>query len=113
MKKRISPYDIVYDKEFVRVAMKACGDCAASEDLNRVIRVTPFEGAYGTAGYVIAVEGSPPRALLLLEMHAGPVLTVFRLRQVKRQHSWKPLTAAEQWLVDYLIAHIAKVEKTI
>jgi len=38
----------------------------AVDDLNRDIVVTAYDGAYGQAGVVLAINGSPPVALLLV-----------------------------------------------
>jgi hypothetical protein len=40
-------------------------------DLEREIAITPYDGAYGRAGVVITIEGSPPRALLLVTTDRG------------------------------------------
>ena len=36
-------------------------------ELGREVFVTPFPGAYGVAGYVVTLDGSPPRFLAVVE----------------------------------------------
>jgi len=51
------------------------------DDLRREIHVTPFEGAYGPAGVVLAINGSPPAALALATVdkdRRGATVVVFR-----------------------------------
>jgi len=47
------------------------GYCSDVDDLRRRIYVTPFDGAYGVAGAVIAIEGTPPRALIVVSKGYG------------------------------------------
>lgn len=37
------------------------------DELRRPVYVTPFDGAYGVAGYVVTINGSPPRLIALVE----------------------------------------------
>lgn len=53
--------------EFLDVIGKVVG--YSMED--RPVEVTPFSGAYGLAGYVMAVEGSPVRAVLFVLLNSG------------------------------------------
>ena len=39
----------------------------------RKIHVTPYDGAYGLAGYVVAVNGSPPRGTFITTAYHGCV----------------------------------------
>jgi hypothetical protein len=52
------------EKEF-RLAM--CAITNFPVEHGREICVTPFEGNYGKAGYVIAINGSPPRGILIVQ----------------------------------------------
>lgn len=37
----------------------------SSQKSLRELEITPFQGAYGVAGYAIAVNGSPPRGIFI------------------------------------------------
>lgn len=39
--------------------------------MGRDLCITAYEGCYGQAGAVVTVNGSPPRATMLVETHAG------------------------------------------
>ena len=41
------------------------------DDLSRKVIVTPYEGAYGIAGAIVTVNGSPPCALVLVTADKG------------------------------------------
>lgn len=43
----------------------------ATASVEREVIVTPFDGAYGLAGYVFAVNGSPPRGVVVVLMENG------------------------------------------
>jgi len=48
-------------------------------DLERPIIVTPYDGAYGRAGFVLTIDGSPPRALVhVTATYNQPYVFVFR-----------------------------------
>ena len=61
------------------------------DDLGREICVTPYTGAYGYAGAVITINGSPPRGTVVVESHgkvaywwgggSGPIRLVFGCAQ--------------------------------
>ncbi len=67
--------DSEYDEQYPHVALhKLLGEmylgrnpsAAAKKDFfSRELVVTPFDGAYGRAGFVIAVNGSPPRGVMV------------------------------------------------
>lgn len=50
-----------------RVALAALASMAGDME-GRPVCVTPFSGRYGTAGYVLAVNGSPPRGLVVAQV---------------------------------------------
>ena len=39
----------------------------SSDYLGRDVIVTPYEGAYGVAGYVVAINGSPPKGVAFVQ----------------------------------------------
>lgn len=56
------------DKEMVRTIYKLVRRTPRETELDRHIVITPYNGAYGLAGYVITVNGSPPRGTLLVPL---------------------------------------------
>lgn len=52
-------------------AKRPIGDLRASE-LSREICVMPFSGAYGQAGVVLTINGSPPRCMMVITTDLGP-----------------------------------------
>jgi hypothetical protein len=63
-----------------------------ADELGRPIVVTPFEGAYGVAGYVVCINGSPPRGAYVVLNHEmmQAVFDVGTLRQRKPTTDWGP-----------------------
>jgi hypothetical protein len=56
--------------------------------LEREIIITSFGGCYGQAGVVVAINGSPPRALMLVTTDHGSrdaIIHVFRHNQLGRR----------------------------
>lgn len=49
-----------------RLAARGRQDDAAASVGGRALLVTPFVGAYGFAGVVVALNGSPPRGIVLV-----------------------------------------------
>ena len=60
----------VHDPDFIKWAFCALkfGN-PGPDDLNREIIITPFAGNYGLAGYVMAVNGSPPKAIVVVDQY--------------------------------------------
>lgn len=53
---------------FIRWVFKQCMQSEPSDtDCTRAVFVTSYRGAYGIAGYVITINGSPPYATILIE----------------------------------------------
>lgn len=54
------------------------GRAVIENDLTRAIVVSPWMGHYGLAGYILAVEGSPARGIVIVDIsddqmiHIGP-----------------------------------------
>lgn len=70
-----------------------------ADELERRLHVTPFAGAYGVAGYVVALEGSPPRFLAVVL--GGNIVRVLlprrpAIREIGpyRPAKWHPLREA-------------------
>lgn len=59
------------ERDFRQALAVARDTTLTLDDVRREIHVTPYTGAYGPAGVVIAVNGSPPRALLLVTIDTG------------------------------------------
>jgi hypothetical protein len=76
------------------------------DELERQLYVTPVLGGYGVAGYVVTLEGSPPRflAVVLGDNTVRVLLPRFpRIREIDqwRPKVWQPLRSA-------LLAYIAE-----
>lgn len=71
------------DPEFVRWAYGLFGLVPADEDRKRQVIVTPYQGNYGAAGFVIAINGSPPRGTLVVEPVSGTLLGTHQGRVVR------------------------------
>lgn len=103
----MTPYDF-YDTVFVERAGDALGFKFSGDDLTRAIRITPFDGAYGIAGYTVAIEGTPPRGVFVLTApNCGSVLTGTyggKMRQAT-EHSG---SIAMKDIRTYLMVHLNK-----
>ncbi|MBI5865870.1 MAG: hypothetical protein HZB38_15485 [Planctomycetes bacterium] len=62
--------------EFIRWAFGLFGSRPSDDDCNRPVHVARYDGCYGPAGYVITVNGSPPRATVLIEPASGQVVAM-------------------------------------
>lgn len=62
--------------EFILWAYRLFGSRPSDEDCNRPVHVAGYDGCYGPAGYVITVNGSPPRATVLIEPASGQVVAM-------------------------------------
>lgn len=103
-------YDIRFDSTLVETMLKAAGRKVYGDDLQRSIRITPFTGAYGTAGYVAVVEGTPP--LVTYVLYTSPIeLVAITANYTTRKATRYTGTKAMQWVMDYLVSHINKIEK--
>lgn len=47
----------------------------AIEDVDREIFISPYNGAYGQAGWVIAVQGTPPHGTILFQRDTPHYIT--------------------------------------
>ena len=77
----------------------------------RPVFVTPFPGAYGTAGYVVTINGSPPRGVFIWQARSdtcGPTIRVLlslceRTRNIKADaKKYQPLRHALLALVAFI-----------
>lgn len=62
--------------EFILWAYGLFGSRPSDDDCNRPVHVARYDGCYGPAGYVITVNGSPPRATVLIEPASGQVVAM-------------------------------------
>lgn len=58
----------IWRKEFSKVAQYP-----VDKEPEREICITSFEGNYGTAGFVIAVNGSPPKGMMFITSYVGGI----------------------------------------
>lgn len=61
---------------FIRWAYGLFGSMPSDDDCNRPVHVVGYYGCYGPAGYVITVNGSPPRATVLIEPASGQMVAM-------------------------------------
>jgi len=72
-------------------ALRGWGPWGLSEDeLRRPIFVTPYPGAYGVAGYVVTIEGTPPRGTFVVDV-GGRGLAAATVHIISERH-YKPIT---------------------
>lgn len=89
-----------------------------ADELTRKVLVTPFPGAYGTAGYVVTLEGSPPRFLAVVQGKgegcpwSAPLLHVLEPRRPRiRPIDWRPNTKWGQLrrvVLEYVAWHLER-----
>lgn len=79
--------------EFIRWAYGLFGSRPSDDDCSRPVHVAAYDGCYGPAGYVITVNGSPPRATVLIEPASGQILAM-RQDHVVRGSSYIGATLA-------------------
>lgn len=74
----------------------------------RKLICTPYDGSYGIAGWVICVEGSPPKGTLVLTERAGKDGPFFYIRFGKS----KRIKAAKQLatIAEFYKEHLSKSE---
>lgn len=74
------------------------GHAASEGDLERPLIVQPFDGNYGQAGVVLAINGSPPRAIVLV---IGKTVYLCRTDSNKRmqmiEKGWAGYPTAKHW----------------
>jgi hypothetical protein len=63
----VKPFDINLDEPLVALVYEIIGERLHVSDLHRSVHITPFDGAYGYAGVVLAINGSPSRAIIVFE----------------------------------------------
>ena len=116
----MKPLDIQFDSGFVKAAAILSGHhVAAKLEDSRAIRVSPFDGAYGFAGAVIAIEGTPLRGIFIAECNSeGTVetLTVISVHgRLRRYRRWQVESLSDQartkggtakWLMGYIGMHL-------
>ena len=73
-------------------ALRGWGPWVLSEDeLRRPIFVTPYPGAYGVAGWVVTIEGTPPRGAFVVDV-GGRGLAAATVHIISERH-YKPITS--------------------
>ena len=88
------------ERDFRQALAEAQDTTVTLDGVQREIHVTPYAGAYGLAGVVIAINGSPPRALVLATVdkgRSGATVVLFR------NPSWakRPLTCDQETSTHY------------
>jgi hypothetical protein len=54
------------------------------DDLGRELIITPFDGCYGQAGLVMTINGSPPRAIAVVQTYHKRLQTIWVMRRQGR-----------------------------
>lgn len=93
------------DREFIRFLWKLLGWGATTEDAGgRRVVITPYEGNWGVAGHVIAVEGSPPRGVVYIPSTEAAIVFGDSGSNAKtiRRHRTQTSTRNLETILDYL-----------
>jgi hypothetical protein len=96
---------VVQAPAFVQVVFDYLRINWTEDDLTRPVSITPYAGAYGRAGYVITVNGTPPRVVLMvigseLWRSLDHALMCFVFPKPRTQLRWlQPYAGGSQWLV--------------
>lgn len=61
---------------FVRWAYGLFGFVPTADDCERSLFATQYPGCYGLGGHVLTIEGSPPRATILIEPASGQMVAI-------------------------------------
>lgn len=61
---------------FIAWAFALVGDQPRGDDQARDVYVASYHGCYGLAGYVLTVNGSPPRATVIIEPASGHLVAL-------------------------------------
>ncbi len=101
-------FDIRFDCEFVKTVAEALAWRASKSDEKRRIIITPFRGAYGIAGCVCCIEGSPPRGTLIIE-NSGTrrLIGITSTGGIRVADEYRG-SEAMQWLRTYLLVHLRR-----
>lgn len=67
----------------VRWAFGLFGRKPSDEDCTRPVFAVAYPGCYGIAGYVFTVDGSPPRATIVIEPGSGTMFAMQNGRTVR------------------------------
>jgi hypothetical protein len=112
----MTPAEAALHREICRVRGWTQVAMIPPDELERQLCVTPFLGGYGTAGYVVTLEGSPPRFLAVVVGGDPATATIRvllprlpRMREIDqyRPAKWQPLRAA---LLAYIGQHLHPAE---
>lgn len=68
---------------FVRWTYALFGYVPTADDCDRSIFASAYHGCYGLAGYVLTINGSPPRATILIEPASGRMVALAGDRVVR------------------------------
>jgi hypothetical protein len=102
----------VESRSFQRAIFEYLGVRYSADDLTRPVFVTPYEGAYGCAGYVISVNGTPPRTVLLVIgsedwLRPDDCLMCFVFPDPRNRLRWlQPYTGGPHWEVRRAVVHL-------
>jgi hypothetical protein len=111
-------YDIQHCDVLSRLLVLACHGVCYDSDTKRSIRITPYAGAYGIAGYVCTLEGTPPPAtvIVLSDNHGETadslvIIKTTGARRVYTEGYGKGYANKKlNELAVYVMTHVAKVE---
>jgi hypothetical protein len=106
----MTPAEAALHREICRVRGWARLEEIPPDELERQLYVTPVLGGYGVAGYVVTLEGSPPRFLAVIvgKDRASATIRVLlpRLPRMREIDQYRP--AKWQVLREALLAYIAE-----
>jgi hypothetical protein len=97
----MNKFDIEHDPIFIEMTMKSMGLKFHKADSSRAIRISPYVGAYGIAGYVATIEGTPPLVTFILADHGE---TLIGISSIGRTRLAKGSTGNYRlhWIKEYL-----------
>ena len=106
----MAPAEAALHRQICKVRGWARAEDIPLDELERKLYVTPFLGGYGVAGYVVALEGSPPRFLAVIvgKDRASATIRVLlpRFPRIREIDQWRP--KKYQPLRSALLAYIAE-----
>jgi hypothetical protein len=97
------------DAVLVTLMGKALGTPFTGDDLNRSIYFTSFDGAYGRAGIMAVIEGTPPRGMFILMDEGDRALYAIRNGRMRSATAYVG-SKAMQAVREYLVEHIRTMD---
>lgn len=85
---------------FIHWAFGLFGLRPYGDDCEREVHMTAYDGCYGRAGYVLTINGSPPRATIVVEPASGRMLAMRQDRVVRGANDAAASRAARRRYAD-------------